>query len=80
MMLWTMASIALAGNVEIVVSNGGEVKVTAAEEAVYVPSCRGILWDLFNSETRTFEPAVVPACEGMKPAIRIDKQGHRFQL
>ena len=80
MVLWMMTSIALAGNVEIVVRNGGEVKVTAVKEAVYVPSCRGVLWDLFNPETRKFEPATVPACEGMKPAIRIDEEGHHFQL
>ena len=80
MVLWMVMSIALAGNVKIAVGNGGEVKVTAAEGSVYVPSCRGVLWDLFNPETRLFEPALVPACEGMKPAIRIDEEGHRFPL
>ena len=80
MTLWVLMSIALAGGVEIAVSNGGELKVTAAQESVYVPSCRGIIWDLFNPETGVFEPAVVPACNEMKPAIRIDKEGHLFQL
>ena len=80
MMLWMVTSIALAGKVEIVVGNGGEVNVSASDKPVYVPACRGILWDLFNPETRLFEPAVVPACDGMKPAIRVDEEGHRFQL
>ena len=78
--LWLLTSFALAGNVEIAVSNGGEVKVQAAEEPVYVASCRGILWEIFNVETSVFEPTVAPPCEGMKSAIRIDQEGQTFQL
>ena len=80
MVLWLLMSIARAGTVEIAASNGGEVMIRAAEESVHVPSCRGVNWDLFNPEIGVFEPAVVPPCEEMKPAILIDKDGRRFQM
>ena len=80
MVLWLMTSVALAGSVEIAMSSGGELTVSATEEPVYIPSCRGVIWDLFNPESGVFEPAVVPACDEMKPAIRIDKDGHQFEM
>ena len=80
MWVWLLGSFVWAGGLEIAVGEAGEVHITAPSEPVHIASCRGVQWELFNPETKVFEPAMTPACEGLKPAFRIDQKGRTFRL
>jgi hypothetical protein len=80
MWIWFWGLVAVAADVEIAVGGPGEVRVRSTSGVVYVPACRGVLWEHFNPVSREFEPAQGPVCSGMKDAIRVDANGRSFSV
>ena len=80
MWMWIVGSVAMGNGPQIVVSGPDEVRVSALDDPIFVASCRGVQWELFNPNTKNFEPAMVPACKETQPAHRIDKTGQLFPL
>ena len=54
------------------------VVVRAPAGPAFLPGCRGVVWERFDADTRTFVPIVEAACAAAAPAVPIDAEGREF--
>jgi hypothetical protein len=79
-MLLLLVSMALASELQIAVGRPGEVHLAASGQVVHVPTCRGLTWDLFDTEKGIFVPVAGVPCQAMSDAIKIDSVGRTFTV
>ena len=66
MWFWLLGAVAWGGGVEIAVSGPGEVRVSATEGPVYVAACRGVQWELFNTNTNSLPCGNIDSSGGIQ--------------
>ena len=54
------------------------VELTAVGDAAFVPACRGVTWERFDTEERAFVPIAGPACAAGEAALRLEAEAVRF--
>lgn len=88
---WSLVGLALFGGVasaappvaveSVVESKVPAVRVTPASGAgVAVPSCRGVVWQRFDSQANTYIPISTRACGAMSPATTLTAEGTTFEV
>jgi hypothetical protein len=73
------------GPVEITVLSkkaGGRVgvRVAATGDPVFLPACRGVVWEAFDAEAKTFHALTTAPCGPTANAVKIDKDGTELRL
>ena len=56
------------------------VRVVATGDPVYLPACRGVVWEAFDTESQTFGPISAQPCGPTANAVKIDKDGTELRL
>ena len=74
------STMAAAEGVEIVVSGPCEITVTAEQDPVFVPACRGVSWVRFDPSSESYKPTPAPPCGPLSPAIKVGAEGRSFKV
>lgn len=56
------------------------VRVVATGDPVFLPACRGVVWEAFDASAKTFSPITTEACGPTAPVVKIDKDGTELRL
>jgi hypothetical protein len=56
------------------------VVVAATGDPVFLPACRGVVWEAFRAEDQTFVPITTGPCGPTANVVKIDKDGTELRL
>ena len=56
------------------------VRVAATGDPVFLPACRGVVWESFDSDDQSFAPITTAPCGPTANVVKIDKDGTELRL
>ncbi len=56
------------------------VRVVSTGEPVFLPACRGVVWEAFDVSEKAFSPISTAACGPTANVVKIDKDGTELRL
>ena len=73
---WTTAQAQSPFAIELQLSNPPAVQIQSMGQlSIWLPACRGVMWERFNSNTEQFEWLALGPCEDSTLPERIDSAG-----